>query len=93
MGFLKLPALALCQIFKSAFNLKSFIQLDHALVRDSSPSQLTFLFLRFNVSSDVPQSCCWFLRFSGSILPNWTVSGLEILVQVIVFSCRSTCRV
>ena len=44
MCFWKMPALALCQIFKSAFHAKSFIQFDYALVRDSRPSQLTFFF-------------------------------------------------
>ena len=33
------------------------------------------------------------MRFSRSISANWTVSGLEILAEVIVFASRSTSRV
>ena len=42
----------------------------------------------FNLSSSLHLCAFWV-----SILPNWKVDWLYIVGQIIIFSCRSTCRV
>ena len=98
-GFWNMPVLKVSLTRKILFNSPS------ALVRDSSPCHFTccfcFFFARnisvvhrfpnianFNLSSSLHLCAFWV-----SILPNWKVDWLFVVGEIIIFSCRSTCRV